>query len=213
MDKDTLIEKVRAHVIAKFENESSGHDHFHIQRVVNLSKHIAEKEGADVWSCLMIAWLHELDDYKLTDGDGNCVKLLTELGMEEDETLRFAAACHQISFKGNNVNTIPKTLEAKVVQDADRLDAIGAIGVARTFAYGGKKGQSIYHPDIKPKEHHTFEEYKKGKTTTVNHFYEKLLLLKDLMNTEEGKRIAEERHAFLQTYLDKFLREWNSVDI
>ena len=213
MNNTDLLERVKQIVVSKFSNDTSGHDHFHIQRVVNLSKHIAEKENADVWTCEMIAWLHELDDYKLSDGEGNCEKLLQDLGLAEDHILQLAAACEEISFKGNRVNSTPKTLETKVVQDADRLDAIGAIGVARTFAYGGKKGQSIYDPDIKPIEHHSFEDYKSTKTTTINHFHEKLLLLKDLMNTDEGKRIAEERHAFLKNYLDRFLSEWNSVDI
>lgn len=213
MDKQRILEEVKQKVIERFSTDTSGHDHFHIQRVVNLSKHIAKIEGADVWSCEMIAWLHEMDDYKLSEGDGNCEQLLRELEFPEELILRFTESCDEISFKGNRVNSTPKSLETKVVQDADRLDAIGAIGVARTFAYGGKKGQSIYHPNILPKTHESFEEYKNAETTTINHFYEKLLLLKDLMNTTEGKRIAEKRHAYLKEYLDRFLSEWNSVDI
>ena len=213
MDKRGILKEVKQKVIERFSSDTSGHDHFHIERVVDLSKHIAKIEGADIWSCEMIAWLHEMDDYKLSDGDGNCEKLLRELELPEDLVLRFTVSCDEISFKGNGVNSIPRSLETKVVQDADRLDAIGAIGVARTFAYGGKKGQSIYHPDILPKTHTSFEEYKSAETTTVNHFYEKLLLLKGLMNTNEGKRIAEKRHDFMQAYLDRFLSEWNSVDI
>ncbi len=213
MDKEGLLEAVRISVCKQFETDASGHDHFHIQRVVKLAKHIGQKEDANMLDCQLIAWLHEMDDYKLTTGDGNCERLLRKLGVEESYITYLIDACSQISFKGNAVNTKASFLEAMVVQDADRLDAIGAIGIARTFAYGGKKGQAIYHPDIPVQEYHSFEAYKNAKTTTVNHFYEKLLLLKDLMNTKEGKRIAEHRHSFLKNYLYQFLKEWDSVDI
>jgi len=213
LNKKDLLKVVRTSVCKQFETDTSGHDHFHIQRVVKLAIHIGKKENADILDCQLIAWLHEMDDYKLTSGDGNCEKLLRKLGVEESYITYLTNACSQISFKGNAVNTKPQLLESMVVQDADRLDAIGAIGIARTFAYGGKKGQSIYHPNIPVQEHHSFEEYKNAKTTTVNHFYEKLLLLKDLMNTSEGKRIAQRRHTFLKNYLDQFLKEWDSVDI
>ena len=138
--------------------------------------------------------------------------MLRELGAEESTIAHLIQACSQISFGKNKDGVGTRSKEVKIVQDADRLDAIGAIGIARTFAYGGKKGQPIYHPEIKPQNLESFEAYKNTKTTTINHFYEKLLLLKDGMNTEEGQRIARQRHLFLQNYLDQFLLEWNSVD-
>jgi len=209
LNKKDLIEAVKLHVCKQFENDTSGHDHFHIKRVVRLASHIAKIEGADVAECELIAWLHELDDYKLTSGEGNCERLLRELGAEKELITSLLKACSRISFGKNKDDDIEKSLEVKIVQDADRLDAIGAIGIARTFAYGGKKGQPIYHPDIQPKIHDSFEAYKNAKTTTVNHFYEKLLLLRDNMNTKEGRRIAEERHSYLMDYLNRFLCEWN----
>ncbi|MEM7160919.1 MAG: HD domain-containing protein [Bacteroidota bacterium] len=207
-----LIRTIEERVKKRFESDTSGHDYFHIQRVVKLSKHIAKSEHADVMKCEIIAWLHEMDDYKLIEGSGHARRLIEELGLPKQEVQFFEGACDEISFKGNGVNSKPSSLEAQVVQDADRLDAIGAIGLARTFAYGGKKGQAIFDPDLKAQFFDSFEKYKNAKTSTINHFHEKLLLLKDLMNTKEGKRIAEERHAYLLDYLDRFILEWEGKD-
>jgi len=114
-----------------------------------------------------------------------------------------------VSFKGAGVKTVPSTLEGKIVQDADRLDAMGAIGIARAFAYGGKVGREMYNPEVKPQQNQTFEAYKNDKGNTINHFYEKLLLLKDLMNTETGRKLAEGKHKFMEEYLQRFYKEWN----
>jgi uncharacterized protein len=160
------------------------------------------------------ALLHDIADWKFHNGDDSigpkvAEQFLTANHVERrviDPVIEIIAS---ISYKGAGVPTPMKTLEGKVVQDADRLDAIGALGIARTFAYGGHKNRLIYHPEEKPVLHQSFEDYKKNQGHTINHFYEKLLLLKDRMNTASGKRLAEARHQFMQTYLDQFYKEWD----
>ena len=209
----SILQNIEKRVTDLFQNDSSGHDHFHIQRVVQMSRHIALVENADVQRCELIAWLHEMDDYKMGLGEGNAEALLMELGMERNSAVEIANQCKEISFRGNQVADKTSGVEVSIVQDADRLDAIGAIGIARTFAYGAKRGQALFDPELLPAKHYSFEAYKNAKTTTVNHFYEKLLLLKDRMNTREGKRIATERHDYMLEFLDKFHKEWKAVDI
>lgn len=193
-----------------FENEGSGHDWWHIFRVRNLALKIAEQEGGDLFIIEMAALLHDLDDWKL-NGDSKeskSKKWLNEIGVSEKETDRILEIIEQVSFKGAEVENNAISLEAKIVQDADRLDAIGAIGIARTFAYGGSKKRLIYDPEIKPLMHTDFEAYKKNTAPTINHFYEKLLLLKNRLNTESAIRIAESRHRFMEEFLIQFFNEW-----
>lgn len=207
---DSTIEFVKQ----KLEGAEAGHDWFHIERVWKLSKKIAETENCKLEVVELSALLHDIADPKFHDGDETlALKISGELleGLKVDENIiqQVLFIIQNISFK--NRGEAPKDLpiELKIVQDADRIDAIGAIGVARTFNFGGFKNNLMYHPDIQPKLNMSKEEYKKSDGTTINHFYEKLLLLKDLMNTDEGKKIAEERHQFMLAFLDQFYKEWN----
>lgn len=195
-----------------FEIEGSGHDWWHIYRVRNYSIKIAQKEGGNLFLIEMAALLHDLDDWKLTnESDKNkSKKWLQKISIQSEDAEKILEIISQISFKGAGVQTKPTSIEAEIVQDADRLDAIGAIGIARTFAYGGNKSRLIYHPEINPKLHDDFESYKNNTTPTINHFYEKLLLLKDRMNTPTGKKMANSRHKFMKDYLVQFFKEWEN---
>lgn len=197
--------------------DGSGHDWFHVWRVWQLAKHIAQQEQVNVDLVELAALLHDMDDWKLQNFDGkdmpNARSLLLSLDVNVELIERVVEIIKETSFKGAKVNTKPTSIEACVVQDADRLDAIGAIGVARAFAYGGSKTRLLYDPNIKPNLHNSFEEYKKAEGTTLNHFYEKLLLLKDLLNTETAKTIAIQRHQFMEQFVEQFLDEWNLRDI
>ncbi|HSB47796.1 MAG TPA: HD domain-containing protein [Candidatus Bilamarchaeum sp.] len=212
MDRNALVEKTAQYVKGRLDGEASGHDWHHVLRVMRMATHIAGKEGADLFSVQMAALLHDLDDWKFREdgesGPREAREWLESLGLDSGETGRICSIIEGISFRGAGVETPMETLEGKVVQDADRLDAIGAVGIGRAFAYGGRKGRLMHDPDSKPSMHKSFEDYKAGKGTTVNHFYEKLLLLKDRMNTETGKKMAAERHAFLEIFLQRFLEEW-----
>ncbi|EKN68926.1 HD domain-containing protein [Schinkia azotoformans] len=212
MDKNRLIEEATAFVRSELENEASGHDWWHIARVTKMAKHIAEQEGADVFICEMAALLHDIADEKLNEGGEEAglkrVKDWLEVHQADNETINtIIEIISTMSFKGGNHPPMT-TLEGKVVQDADRLDAIGAIGIARTFAYAGAHGDLIYDPAIHPREKMTKEEYRAVKTTAVNHFYEKLLKLKNLMNTDTAKEMAEARHQLMEDFLQKFYHEW-----
>lgn len=207
----TLAEQVRQ----KFENEGSGHDWWHMARVWKMAERIGSEEKADMPVVSLAALLHDIADWKFYGGDDTvgprvAREMLVSLDTSDPVVERVCKIISEVSFKGAGVNTEPSTLEGKVVQDADRLDAIGAIGIARTFAYGGHKGRPIYDPNMKPVFHASKEEYMKNQSHTINHFYEKLLLLKDSMNTEAGRRIAEERHAFMEQFLGRFFEEWGS---
>ena len=206
-----LIRKTEEYIQKFFENDSSGHDWWHIYRVRNYSLKIAQKEGGNLFLIEMAALLHDLDDWKLKSefSESRTEKWLQNSGASSEEVSKIIEIISQVSFKGAGVDTNPTTIEAQIVQDADRLDAIGAIGIARTFAYGGNKDRLIYHPVIQPELHNNFQSYKNNTAPTINHFYEKLLLLKDRMNTTEGKRLATKRHAFMQDFLDHFFNEWN----
>ena len=209
-----IIDKTCRFVEEKLAGEGSGHDWWHIYRVWNLAKNIAGQEGANLMVVELAALLHDIADWKFHDGDENKGPQLAEQFLVENQVERrvidpVIEIITSISYKGAGVPTPMNTLEGKVVQDADRLDAIGALGIARTFAYGGHKNRLIYHPEEKPVLHQSFEDYKKNQGHTINHFYEKLLLLKDRMNTASGKRLAEARHQFMQAYLDQFYKEWD----
>ncbi|MBI3857112.1 MAG: HD domain-containing protein [Planctomycetes bacterium] len=212
---DKLVTRAAAAVRRAMEGEGSGHDWWHVSRVWRMAERLARTEPkADRRVVALGALLHDLGDWKFHGGDEEAApreagRLLRKLGAEAATIARVQQVCREVSFKGAGVADRPTSLETRIVQDADRLDAIGAIGVARTFAYGGAKGRSIYDPDEKPVLHRTFAAYKKSRGHTINHFYEKLLLLKDRLHTREARRIARHRHAFLVAFLKRFNREWN----
>ena len=198
----------------KLNGAEAGHDWFHIERVWKLSKKIAKTENCQHEVVELAALLHDIADPKFHDGDETLAlkisrDFLESQNVEEEIINQVLFIIQNISFKNRGEAPEILPIELKIVQDADRIDAIGAIGVARTFNFGGFKNNLMYHPDIAPKLNMSKEEYKKSNGTTINHFYEKLLLLKDLMNTREGKKIAEERHQFMLTFLDQFYKEWN----
>lgn len=211
---NNLIENTVKFVKEKLEGAEAGHDWFHIERVWKLSKKIAETENCNQEVVELAALLHDIADPKFHNGDETlALKVSREFleGQQASEEVigQVLFIIKNISFK--NRGDVPQDLpiELKIVQDADRVDAIGAIGVARTFNFGGFKNNPMYDPNVKPKLNMSKEEYKKSNGTTINHFYEKLLLLKDLMNTEKGKEIAAERHDFMLNFLDQFYKEWN----
>ena len=209
-----LITETENYVKSIFENETSGHDWWHIHRVRNLALKISKTEGGNYFIIEMAALLHDIDDWKI-NGDmqtSNAKAWLTKLKLNDAVTEKILEIIDQVSFKGAGVEISTTSIESKIVQDADRLDAIGAIGIARTFAYGGNKGRPIYNPEIKPELHNDFESYKKTKAPTINHFYEKLLLLKNRLNTDTAIELAEKRHIFMEQFLEQFYREWNSLD-
>ena len=198
----------------KLEGAEAGHDWFHIERVWKLSKKIAEKEGGNLEVIELSALLHDIADPKFHNGDETLAlkisqNFLEEIHIDTELIEQVLFVIKNISFKNRAEAPENPPLELQIVQDADRLDAIGAIGIARTFNFGGFKNNLMYHPEIKPNLGMNKEEYKKSNGTTINHFYEKLLLLKDLMNTETAKKIASERHNFMLQFLDEFYKEWN----
>ena len=210
------IPAIRSIVEHQFSEESTGHDWHHIERVTKLALRIGEKEGANLTVIELAGLLHDISDHKFNGGDFNkgghvAALILQEIDVESVIIDQVIHIVNNISYKGAHVVNTMQSLEGKIVQDADRLDAIGAIGIARTFAYGGHKGHPIYKPSIPPTLHSSPEEYQKT-THTINHFHEKLLLLKDRMNTETGRKIAETRHQFMEEFLNQFHDEWNSVD-
>ena len=212
----SIIDKTCKFVEDKLSGDGSGHDWWHIFRVWTLAKKIAVEEKAQVEIVELGALLHDIADWKFHDGDesiGPAIarEFLNNQNVEPNVSDSVVEIISTVSYKGAGVATPMKTLEGKIVQDADRLDAIGALGIARTFAYGGYKNRLIYHPDEKPVLHKSYEDYKKNEGHTINHFYEKLLLLKERMNTNTGKRIAEGRHKFMQSFLDQFYREWDGI--
>jgi len=209
-----IIQNTIQFVKEKLEGAEAGHDWFHIERVWKLSKKIAQAEDCNLEVVELSALLHDIADPKFHNGDETVAlkisrKFLESQNVEEIIIQKVLFIIKNISFKNRNEVPADLPIELKIVQDADRIDAIGAIGVARTFNFGGFKNNLMYHPNIQPKLNMSKEEYKKSNGTTINHFYEKLLLLKDLMNTNEGKKIAEERHQFMLTFLDQFMKEWN----
>lgn len=209
-----MINQIAQSVEELCKNDSSGHDWWHIHRVVNLAKLIGENENADLHLVEIAALLHDLDDWKLNDNNleslPNARKLLAQNGATNDFIEKAITIINEVSFKGAGVETKPSSIEAMVVQDADRLDAIGAIGIARTFAYGGYKKQPLHDPSLKPKLHDSYEDYKNTRTSTINHFYEKLLLLKDRLNTKTAMELAVQRHQFMEDFLEQFYAEWNT---
>lgn len=217
MDKELIINKTMEYVKSKLEGEGTGHDYFHILRVYKTAIYICKKEGADLFVVELAALLHDIADWKFNDGNSDIGPRLAKDWLESldvDGVIinKITIIIRTMSFKGGTTNSKQETIEGKVVQDADRLDAIGAIGIGRAFAYGGYKRRELYNPNIKAQKYKDFDQYKVSMDTTVNHFYEKLLLLKDLMNTESGKTMAKERHEFMITYLKHFFGEWDCIE-
>jgi uncharacterized protein len=213
MTKDDVLTSVQKCVRETLQNDGSGHDWYHALRVRNTALRLAREEHADEFVVELAALLHDIADWKTCDGDETVgprktKEILTSQGVEEQIIDHVASIIATLSFKGAGVNTPMTTLEGQIVQDADRLDAMGAIGIARTFAYGGSKGRLIYDPEVKPTLHTNKEAYLNDNGHTINHFYEKLLLLKDRMNTKTAKKLAEGRHAFMEEYLNHFFEEW-----
>ena len=217
MEKDQIIEVTIEYFKKNFSGEATGHDWFHIQRVWKLSKNIAKKEGVmDMFVVEMGALLHDIADHKFHDGDENigtikAAEYLEKFDIDEEQKRKIIDIVKEISFKGKRVATKMSSKEGEVVQDADRLDAMGAIGVARTFAYGGSKNREIYNPVVKPVCHTSFAAYKVSTAPTINHFYEKLLNLKDRMNTATGKKEAIRRHDFMESFLQNFYQDWDGI--
>jgi uncharacterized protein len=214
MNQETVIQKTVDFVKKALFDAEGGHDWWHIYRVWKLSKHIAQTEEVDNFVVELGALLHDIADSKFHNGDEEvgprkAREFLSSLDVREEVIIHVENIISNISFKGGKHTQKFKSLELDVVQDADRLDAIGAIGVARTFNYGGHKGREIYNPEIKPNLNMTKEEYKNSNAPTLNHFYEKLLLLKDRMNTNTGKSMAEHRYKYMEQFLDEFYKEWN----
>lgn len=214
MDKQVIITQTAAFVKEKFSGEGTGHDWWHMYRVWQLAKTIAADEpGADMFVVELGALLHDIADWKFHDGDEEAGpraarEWLESLSVEEPVIVQIEDIIRTVSFKGAGVASNMKTIEGKVIHDADKLDAIGAIGIARAFAYGGANGRAMYDPDEKPEQHDSFEVYKKSSGHTINHFYEKLLLLKGRMYTDTAKRLADERHQYMEDFLQEFYDEW-----
>ena len=211
MNKLDIINKTKQFVKVELSNEGSGHDWYHIERVYNMSKYIAQKENADLFIVEMAALLHDIDDWKFSDKQDTTKteQFLKSVNVDKVEFKKILSIIKRISFKGGVVDSTQDSIEGMVVQDADRLDAIGAIGIARAFTYGGFKNRVIYNPDINPIEFKTLKDVKHKNNHTINHFYEKLLKLKDLMNTNTAKEIAVKRHKFMEQFLEEFYLEWD----
>ncbi|MCB9361137.1 MAG: HD domain-containing protein [Flavobacteriales bacterium] len=213
-NRNNQIELTNKFVKSFHQNEASGHDWFHIDRVRNIALKIAKIEGGYNFKIELTALLHDVADHKLNNGDEKLGlkkvgDFLKSINIDESlkESILYDIA--NLSYKGAKVVQKELSLEGKIVQDADRIDAIGAIGIARTFAYGGNKNRMMYDPSCKPEMHTDFNAYKNNTTPTINHFYEKLLLLKDRLNTNTAKEIAAERHQYMESFLEQFYKEWD----
>lgn len=213
MNTTNLIDKTILFVKETLAQAEGGHDWFHIERVYKNALLIAASENCDLEIVQLSALLHDIADSKFHDGDESIGPKTARTFLESENVVattidHVIAIIENISFKGGKVERKFSSIELDIVQDADRLDAIGAIGIARTFNYGGFKNRALYNPEIVPNLSMTKEEYKKNEAPTINHFYEKLLLLKDKMNTETGKQIAQERHRYMEDFLEQFYAEW-----
>lgn len=213
MEKSLIIQETAGYIAGEFAEGGGGHDWFHVDRVRRLALHIARYEGGDTFIIEMAALLHDLDDYKISGSHSNIPEKarewLNRMRVEPLTILAILKVIGEVSFKGAEVETPVSSLESAIVQDADRLDAIGAIGIARTFSYGGFKNRLIYDPEILPEMHDDFDNYRNNDAPTINHFYEKLLLLKDRMNTPTAQSMAKYRHQFMENYLQQFFDEWD----
>jgi uncharacterized protein len=213
MYSKTVINNAKDFVQNQLKDAEAGHDWFHTERVYKNAIHIAKKELCNKQVVALAALLHDVADSKFHNGDETIGSKIAKTFLETQKldmpTIEnIIAIIENCSFKGGNFQTQLNTIELQIVQDADRLDALGAIGIARAFNYGGYKNRGLYDPQILPNLKMTKEEYKNSNAPTINHFYEKLLLLKDKMNTETGKQMAKVRHEFLELYLQQFYKEW-----
>jgi uncharacterized protein len=218
MEKNLIIKQTENYVKEILFSDTTGHDWWHVNRVWRIAINIGKHESVDMFIVELAALLHDIADFKLHGGDETIGPRMAREWLEGFEidvpTIAHVVEIIQtMSFKGASVDATMKTKEGMVVQDADRLDALGAIGIGRTFTFGGHRGHPMYDPRVKPKYHQTFEQYKNNTSPTINHFYEKLLLLKDLMNTRTARKIAEDRHRFMEQFLERFLIEWDGKDL
>ena len=218
MTDQEIIVKTIEFVKIELTHAEGGHDWWHIERVWKNAQTISRTEHVDMFVVELAALLHDIADYKFNDGDETvglikAGKFLQNLAVDEAIINHVENIMTNISFKGGNFSQVFSSDELNVVQDADRLDAIGAIGVARAFNYGGFKGREMFNPAIQPHIGMTVEQYKSSTAPTINHFHEKLLLLKDRMNTETGRRMAEQRHRFMEQFLAQFYSEWDGQDV
>lgn len=214
MFNQTIINQTISFVKKTLENAEGGHDWWHIYRVWQLSRNIAKTENVDLFVVELGALLHDIADVKFHNGDETvgpqkAREFLVSVGVDESVIVHVVKIIQNISFSGGNNVQVFTSPELDVVQDADRLDAMGAIGIARTFNYGGYKNREIYNPDIRPNLNMSKEEYRNSTAPTINHFYEKLLLLKNRMNTKTAFALAEQRHKFMELFLDEFYAEWD----
>lgn len=213
MNSKMVIESIAKEVKRRFEGESSGHDWWHVYRVWKMAQHIGREEGADMYVLELAALLHDIADHKFHNGDDTvgpkiARQILSGHKAPDDVIDHICEIIATLSYKGAGVTTDMRTIEGKIVQDADRLDAIGAVGIARCFAYGGHKNRPMHIPGEEPVLHQSKDAYFRSTGPSINHFYEKLLLLKDRMNTKIARKIAEERHKYMEDYLDRFYKEW-----
>jgi len=214
---ESVIQTIEERIKKQFMNEGTGHDWYHIDRVRKMAMYIQKREGGNPFVIELAALLHDVSDHKFNGGDfekGGIVarEWLTKLKVDEEIIQTVTEIVNNISFKGSGEKDVLETLEGKIVQDADRLDAIGAIGIARTFAYGGKVDQPIYDPTVPPKKNQNKESYVSERSHTINHFYEKLLLIENRMNTATGKLLAKERTDYMKGFLFQFYKEWDAVE-
>lgn len=214
MSQHQIILNTTSFVQKTLTDAEGGHDWFHILRVYNNAKHILSKETADAFVVELASLLHDIADSKFHNGDEDigprkAKAFLESQSVEPEIIIHVVNIIKNVSYKGGHTSSNFHSIELDIVQDADRLDAIGAIGIARTFNFGGFKNNPLYDPEIPANPNQSKEEYKKSKSPTINHFYEKLLLLKDKMNTKTAKEIAAQRHEFMVNYLDQFYKEWN----
>ena len=207
-----ILSEARKYINRLFSGEAGGHDVWHSLRVERMANTLAEREGADAFTVSLAALLHDADDIKLfpetAESKANARGFMTSCGIDSLTQDRVCRMIDEVSFRGTG-GVKPSTPEGMCVQDADRLDALGAIGIARTFAYGGSHGRAMYDPSEKPREHMTEEEYRSNGASSVGHFYEKLLKLSSLMNTESARKVALEREQLMKDYISAFMREWN----
>lgn len=208
-----IIDLTAEHVKALLSGEGSGHDWWHILRVWNNAKTIAATEKANMFIVELAALLHDIGDHKFYNGDETvgprlAAEWLQGLHVKDEVIDHITSIIKELSFKGAGTTSMMSSMEGCIVQDADRLDAIGAIGIARTFAFGGHKNREIFNPAILPEMHTSFEAYKSSTAPTINHFYEKLLLLKDRMYTKTARALAAQRHQYMEGYLEQFYAEW-----
>ena len=209
-----IIEDAIQFVKNLFQNEYSGHDYFHTMRVYKTAAKLAQRENANLLTVQLASLLHDVDDIKLSpetsENKDRAVGFLKEHGVSDDVIENICTIIGEVSFKGTD-SIAPLSIEGKCVQDADRLDAVGAIGIARAFAYGGSHHRLMHDPAVKPSLQMNEADYRKSQSTTINHFYEKLFLLKNMMNTASAKRIAEQREAFMRAYVSQFMAEWEGL--